>query len=58
MFARKVGRLGARQALCRGASTHHADFAKNLPRELERKQMNLFTAVNSALDVALRTDSR
>ena len=36
----------------------HAAFAKDLPSDMERKHMNLFTAINSALDIALETDKR
>lgn len=55
MLPRSTVRLGTRSALFRRASVH-AEFAKHLPKDMERKQMNLFTAINSALDVALQTD--
>ena len=31
-------------------------FAKDLPSSLERQNMNLFHALNSAMDIALATD--
>jgi hypothetical protein len=32
-------------------------FAKDLPSNLETKQMNLYQAINNAMDIALATDS-
>lgn len=37
-------------------STVHATFAKDLPADLEKKNMNLYQALNSAMDIALATD--
>lgn len=34
------------------------DYAKNIPKDIERKEMNLFTAINSGLDIALQSDKR
>lgn len=38
------------------AKPEKADFAKNLPSTLDKKEMNLYMAINSALDVALERD--
>lgn len=32
------------------------DFAKNIPGTVQRNHMNLFTAINSAIDISLETD--
>ena len=37
-------------------ASNHFMYAKDIPQSLERKHMNMFTAINSALDVALASD--
>jgi hypothetical protein len=37
--------------------THKYTYAKDIPHTVQRNHMNLFTAVNSAIDITLETDS-
>lgn len=32
------------------------DFAKDIPGTVQKNHMNLFTAINSAIDISLETD--
>lgn len=41
------------------AHTHQVqryNFAKDIPGTVQRNHMNLFTAINSAIDISLETD--
>jgi hypothetical protein len=34
-------------------STHKYTYAKDIPHTIQRNHMNLFTAINSAIDITL-----
>ena len=36
---------------------HRYNFSKDIPGTLQKNHMNLFTAVNSAIDISLESDS-
>ena len=35
---------------------NHYTFAKDIPQSVKRTHMNMFQAINSAIDIALETD--
>lgn len=35
---------------------HKYTYAKDIPGTIQRNHMNLFTAINSAIDISLETD--
>lgn len=37
-------------------ATHKYTYAKEIPHTVQRNHMNLFTAINSAIDITLETD--
>lgn len=41
--------------VCRSFAAH-ATFGKDLPKDMETKHMNLYQAVNNAMDIALASD--
>lgn len=53
---KKVGNDFAGLILQGFGSSVNAVFSKDLPADLEKKNMNLYQAVNSAMDIALATD--